>query len=151
MLLTGILLPINGAIYDVGFPAWLTVRLPVEADRRVKQRLVKRVLAMRKQKSPRLKPLTSNWWIKRPREVRGEGSYLQQTIGPSAFRGRDRYISSKSKRRHSTGQSKSKVPITQRNLGRMGIHHDTRVSESKGSSSRPRGRTNRPGGRRPPR
>lgn len=147
MLLSGILLPVNGAIYDIGLPAWLTVRLPSESDRNIRKKLAKRVLEMRKRKTARLTPLTSNWWVKRPNEMGDEGEYLQQFIGPSAYRGRDNHIARK-KRINRTAPSalESRVPITQRNLGKMGIHQNTRISERKGSG-RPSSRT--PGSRRP--
>jgi len=143
LLLSGILVPINGAIYDIGFPAWLTVRLPQESERRVRQKLFKRVMAMRKAKSARLKPLVSNWWVKRPKGTRTEGLYLQQTIGPSAYRGRENHTAMKNRKGGQAAQGSPKVPIVQRGLAQMGIHHDSRISE-RGGPTRPGGR-GRPG------
>ena len=146
LLLSGILVPINGAIYDIGLPAWLTIRLPQESERRVKQRLFKRVLAMRKEKTARMKPLVANWWVNRPKGMRTEGAYLQHIIGPSAYRGRESHTAMKNSKGRQTGKSRPKVPIVQRDLGRMGIHHDSRKSERQ-DSRRPEG-LGRPGGQR---
>ncbi|HIA89864.1 MAG: hypothetical protein CXX80_01055 [Methanobacteriota archaeon] len=146
LLLSGILVPINGAIYDIGFPAWLTVRLPQESERSVKQKLFKRVVTMRKQKTARLKPLVSNWWVKRPKGMRTEGSYLHHTIGPSAYRGRENHTAMKNRSGRKAGVESPRVPIVERDLGRMGIHHDSRLSE-RGDSRRPGG-LGRPGGQR---
>ncbi len=101
---------------------------------------------MRKQKTARLKPLVSNWWVKRPKGMRTEGSYLHHTIGPSAYRGRDNHTAMKSRSGREAGVENPRVPIVERDLGRMGIHHDSRLSE-RGDSRRPGG-LGRPGGHR---
>ena len=146
LLLSGILVPINGIIYDIGFPAWLTVRLPQESERRVRQRLFKRAISMRKEKAGRMKPLVANWWVKRPKGMRTDGSYLQHVIGPSAYRSREAHTAMKNNQERQTGKGSPKVPIVQRDLGQMGIHHDSRKSERQ-DSRRPGG-PGRPGSQR---
>ena len=42
LLLSGMLLTINGVVYDIGFPGWLTNLIPKESERSVRPKLARR-------------------------------------------------------------------------------------------------------------
>ncbi|MBT3771905.1 MAG: tetratricopeptide repeat protein [Euryarchaeota archaeon] len=153
MLLSGLLISINGAIYDLGLPGWLVVRLPKDSDKVTRQRLSKRARTMKKNKVPRLKPLKEGWWLNRPKSGDITSSYLEHVIGPSAYRGRSQYLARKDSHKHHGRKEKSKkrVPISEINMARKGIPHHSRLSEkpvslgSKASGPKlPGSRTNKP-------
>lgn len=135
MLLSGLLVSINGAIYDLGLPGWLVVRLPRDSERVTRERIGKRARKMKKKKAPRYRPLKEGWWLNRPKSVDYSGDYLEQAVGPSAYRGRQQMISRKDshKRQGRTKVAQERVPITQTNMARKGIPHHSRVSEKPSS------------------
>jgi tetratricopeptide (TPR) repeat protein len=92
LLLSGILVTVNGVVLDIGCPAWMFERLPKEQEKRVRQRLRKRSVALEKGKTPRVSTLGKAWWLKRPKEHGESGPMLERTIGPVAYRGRTNYI-----------------------------------------------------------
>jgi tetratricopeptide (TPR) repeat protein len=92
LLLSGILVTVNGVVLDIGYPAWMFERLPKEQEKRVRQRLRKRSVALEKGKTPRVSTLGKAWWLKRPKEHGESGPMLERTIGPVAYRGRTNYI-----------------------------------------------------------
>ncbi|DAC20841.1 MAG TPA: tetratricopeptide repeat protein [Candidatus Poseidoniales archaeon] len=95
LLLSGILVTVNGVVLDIGYPAWMFERLPKEPDKKVRQRLRKRSVALEKGKTPRVSTLGKAWWLKRPREHGESGPMLERSIGPVAYRGRTNYIRKK--------------------------------------------------------
>ena len=95
LLLSGILVTVNGVVLDIGYPAWMFERLPKEPDKKVRQRLRKRSVALEKGKTPRVSTLGKAWWLKRPKEHGESGPMLERSIGPVAYRGRTNYIRKK--------------------------------------------------------
>jgi len=90
LLVSGILLTVNGVVFDVGFPGWMSVRNERQRSRAWKQLMHGRVMAMRRAKLPRTKPLPKDWWKKRPKPYEMEGRVLERLIGPAAYRGMTR-------------------------------------------------------------
>jgi len=95
LLMSGILVSVNGVVLDVGFPAWLFERLPKESEKKVRGRLRRRSVQMDKGKTPRVSTLGKAWWLKRPKEHNEAGPMLEREIGPVAYRGRTNYIRKK--------------------------------------------------------
>jgi len=95
LLLSGILVSVNGVVLDIGFPAWLSERLPKESEKKVRARLRRRAVALEKGRTPRMAILGKAWWLKRPKEHTESGPMLEREIGPVAYRGRTNYIRKK--------------------------------------------------------
>ena len=138
LLLSGILISVNGVILDIGLPGWLTEHLPKDSDKAVKSRLKRRSGKMQKARPPRLKPLGEGWWLKRPKEEGAETPALERLVGKVAYRGRPSYIDRKQGvGARPTGQMPSKSrPVHTLDLGKRGIPTNTRVSER--NSSKPK-------------
>ena len=98
LLLSGILVTVNGVVLDVGLPAWMTERLEKEPDKIVRQRLQRRSSSIRKGKKLRTERLGKAWWLKRPKEHGESGPALERHIGPGAYRGRTNYLNKKDAR-----------------------------------------------------
>ena len=90
LLLSGILIEVNGVVFDIGFPGWLSVRNEKQRGRAWKQLMHGRSTALRRAKLPRTKPLPRDWWRKRPKPYEMEGRVLERLIGPAAYRGMTR-------------------------------------------------------------
>jgi len=132
LLLSGMLVTVNGVVLDLGLPAWLTVRLPKDTDKAVKARLKRQSKSIQKSRPPRLQPLGEGWWLKRPKEEGADIPALERLIGQPAYRGRQQQRAKKSsstapKRAGSSRQNPRTV--TDVNLGNRGIPTNTRVSE----------------------
>lgn len=142
LLLSGILVSVNGVILDIGVPGWLTEHLPKDSDKTVRARLKRRSKKISKARPPRLQPLGEGWWLKRPKEEGSEIPALERLIGPVAYRGRPSYIDRKSgKNKRPTGMVKSSPrPAHSVDLGSRGIPTNTRRSERK--SQLPRNKPN---------
>lgn len=95
LLMSGILVSVNGVVLDVGFPAWLFERLPKEPEKKVRGRLKRRAANLEKGRTPRVSPLGKAWWLKRPKEHNEVGPVLEREIGPVAYRGRTNYVRKK--------------------------------------------------------
>ena len=131
LLLSGILISVNGVVLDIGLPGWLTEHLPKDSDKAIKSRLKRRSGKMQKARPPRLKPLGEGWWLKRPKEEGSEIPALERLVGKVAYRGRPSYIDRKQGiGGRPTGQMPSKSrPVHTLDLGKRGIPMNTRVSE----------------------
>ena len=142
LLLSGILVSVNGVVLDIGVPAWLTEHLPKDSDKTVRARLKRRSKKISKARPPRLQPLGEGWWLKRPKEEGSEIPALERLIGPVAYRGRPSYIDRKSgKNKRPTGMVRSPPrPAHTVDLGSRGIPTNTRKSERK--SQLPRNKPN---------
>jgi hypothetical protein len=132
LLLSGMLVTVNGVVLDIGLPAWLSVRLPKDTDKAVKSRLKRQSKSISKSRPPRLQPLGDGWWLKRPKEEGADIPALERLIGQSAYRGRQQYLAKKkgtsvprSKRQNTSASS----AVTNLNLGKREIPTHTRVSE----------------------
>ena len=133
LLLSGILVSVNGVILDIGVPAWLSEHLPKDSDKTIRARLKRRSKKISKSRPPRLQPLGEGWWLKRPKEEGSEIPALERLIGPVAYRGRLSYIDRKSgKGSRPTGMTRtSSRPAHSVDLGSRGIPTNTRKSERK--------------------
>ena len=80
LLISGILVSVNGIILDVGLPGWMTEHLPKDSDKAIKSRLKRRSGKMSKARPPRLKPLGEGWWLKRPKEDGAETAALERLL-----------------------------------------------------------------------
>ena len=88
LLLSGLLVTINGVVYDLGLPGWLVVRLPKSTNKNVRRNILKRKRELRNRPLARCNPLPVEWWNKRPKPVEKEQRILEKLIGPAAYRGR---------------------------------------------------------------
>ncbi|HJM44760.1 MAG TPA: tetratricopeptide repeat protein, partial [Candidatus Poseidoniaceae archaeon] len=79
MLISGILVTISNAVYDIGLPGWLTVRL--EKPKNLRSNLRTRSKQIRSSKSPRYKNLPYEWWKNQPRALSKESQDLKKKIG----------------------------------------------------------------------
>tara|TARA_B100001741_G_scaffold82226_1_gene66698 strand:+ start:497 stop:3583 length:3087 start_codon:yes stop_codon:yes gene_type:complete len=138
LLLSGILISVNGVILDIGLPGWMTEHLPKDSDKAIKSRLKRRSGKMQKARPPRLQPLGDGWWLKRPKEEGADIPVLERLIGKVAYRGRPSYIDRKNGiGARPTGQIPSKSrPVHTLDLKKRGIPTNTRVSER--NSSKPK-------------
>jgi hypothetical protein len=142
LLLSGILVSVNGVVLDIGVPAWLTEHLPKDSDKTIRARLKRRSKKISKSRPPRLQPLGEGWWLKRPKEEGSDTPALERLIGPVAYRGRPSYIDRKSgKNMRPTGMVRtSPRPAHSVDLGSRGIPTNTRKSERR--SKLPQNRPN---------
>ena len=132
LLLSGMLVTVNGVVLDLGMPGWLSVRLPKDTDKAVKSRLKRQSKSIAKSRPPRLQPLGDGWWLKRPKEEGAEVPVLERLIGQAAYRGRQQYVAKKKGKAISqtvrTKPTRAAV-VTDINLDKRGIPTHTRVSE----------------------
>jgi hypothetical protein len=133
LLLSGILVTVNGVVLDVGMPGWLTVRLPKDSERVVKSKLKRQAKLINKSRPPRLQPLGEGWWLKRPKEDGAEIPALQRLIGPAAYLGRQQYIERKKGKvgRPRGRASSSPKPVVRIDLKGYEIPSNTIKSERK--------------------
>ena len=153
LLISGILVSVNGVILDIGLPGWMTEHLPKDSDKAIKSRLKRRSGKMAKARPPRLKPLGEGWWLKRPKEDGAEIPALERLVGKVAYRGRPSYVDrKKGVGARPTGQIPGRSrPAHTLDLGKRGIPTNTRVSERKSSKPKFEPKSNvRNTGRRPP-
>jgi hypothetical protein len=144
LLLSGMLLTINGIVYDIGLPGWMTSLIPKESERAVKPKLIRRANTMKREKDARLQNLSPGWWLKRPKEDGADVAAMERLVGPVAYRGRAQVIQRKSgKAGRPLGRSPKPSNIMSSELKRKGIPHNTILSEKQS-------RVNRPGGARRP-
>lgn len=132
LLLSGMLVTVNGVVLDLGMPGWLSVRLPKDTDKAVKSRLKRQSKSIAKSRPPRLQPLGDGWWLKRPKEEGAEVPALERLIGQAAYRGRQQYVAKKKGKAISqTVRTKptTAAVVTEINLDKRGIPTHTRVSE----------------------
>jgi len=139
LLLSGMLVTVNGVVLDLGLPGWMTVRLPQDSEKSVKARLKRQAKTMAKSRPPRLQPLGEGWWLKRPKEEGADIPALERLIGSVAYRDRKQYIQKKSSKsmHHSSAPRTSNRPVSDINLETRGIPTNTRVSERAVRHNRP--------------
>lgn len=129
LLLTGLLLTVNGIVLDIGLPAWLIERGEQAPERKVMARLQRRASRLARAKAPRTKPLGKGWWLKREND--GDGTpALERLIGPSAYRGRA--AAGQVKQRLGGGMAAGKarkISVADLDLGNRGVPMNTRRSE----------------------
>ena len=124
LLLGGILVTVNGVVLDIGYPAWMFERLPKEPEKKVRQRLRKRGIALEKAKTPRVSPLGKAWWLKRPKEHTESGPLLERAIGPVAYRGRTNYVRKKEPQALNDAAQGKETPLQKRFIPRNTIRSE---------------------------
>ena len=124
LLLGGILVSVNGVVLDIGYPAWMFERLAKEPEKKVRQRLRKRAVALEKGKTPRVSPLGKAWWLKRPKEHAESGPMLERSIGPVAYRGRTNYIRKKEPQALNDAAQGKETPLQKRFIPRNTIRSE---------------------------
>ena len=124
LLLGGILVTVNGVVLDIGFPAWLFERLPKEPEKKVRQRMRRRAVAVEKGRTPRVSPLGKAWWLKRPKEHNESGPMLERTIGPVAYRGRTNYTRKKEGQSLNDAAQGKDTPLQKRFIPRNTIRSE---------------------------
>ena len=110
LLMSGFLVTINGIVYDVGFPSWMSERVPKSSEKGLKPRLSRRANKLSREKDSRKKNLVNGWWLKRPKE---EGSHIpamERLVGPVAYRGRQQMIQRKTGKKIRSSSPKRQVP-----------------------------------------
>jgi len=130
LILSGLLVTINGVVYDLGLPGWLVVRLPKNTNKNVKMNLVKRKRELRNSPLARCTPLPLEWWNKRPKPVEKEQRILEKLIGPAAYRGRQIRDAIGS---DTINDKKERVPIMETDLEKKHIPTHSIKSEYKGA------------------
>ena len=138
LILTGLLLTVNGVVLDIGLPAWLSSRNEEIADRTLQARLKRRAAKMERAKPPRTKPLGRGWWLKREDPTDG-GRALDALIGPSAYRGRAAAEGLKQKLGGSiAGGPPRRLSVSDLDMAGRGAPMNTRKSERFPGMTRPR-------------
>ncbi|MCH2644594.1 MAG: hypothetical protein MKZ54_04750 [Candidatus Poseidoniaceae archaeon] len=144
LLLSGLLVTVNGVVLDIGLPGWMTERLPKDSDKTIRSRLNRTALSISKNRPGKLSVLSSGWWLKRPKEEDGDMPALERLIGPVAYRGRQTMVQKKTTTLNkSTSIGPSKTPVSELNLSKRNVPTHTFASE-RSTYSGPR----RPGQRR---
>jgi len=137
LLLSGMLLTVNGVVYDVGFPGWMTDLISRESERSVRPKLTRRANSMKREKDARTGNLSPGWWMKRPKEQGSDIPAMERLVGPVAYRGRSQQIQRKSGRSAKPlGRSRNQRGIMSSDLGRRGIPHNTIRSERQSRATR---------------
>ena len=137
LLLSGMLLTINGIVYDVGLPGWLTNYVSKESERSLKPKLTRRANSMKREKDARTSNLSPGWWLKRPKEHGSDIPAMERLVGPVAYRGRSQLIQRKLGRAGKPlGRARSKTNIMSTDLKRRGIPHNTIISEKQANAMR---------------
>ena len=137
LLLKGLLVTVNGNVYDIGFPGWLVVRLPKERDRQFKNRVRNRMREMKSSRLARAQPLPERWWTKRPKPVDKGMRTLERLIGPAAYRGAHRRSLGMQGKLES-GRQRDRKPIMDTRPGKRGIPIHSNPDE--GAARRPTAR-----------
>jgi hypothetical protein len=119
LIISGILVTVNGIVLDVGMPGWLTVRLPKDTEKTVKSKLKRQAVLIGKSRPPRLQPLGEGWWLKRPKEDGAEIPALERLIGPAAYRGRQQYIERK---KGKASRPRGRVPSSPKRVTRVDLN-----------------------------
>ena len=150
LLLSGLLLTIDGMVLDIGAPAWLIERISKDRDMEAKERLHRASKRMRKADGARMSPLPSKWWTKRPNLSDDDRPYLERTLGPHAYRGRATVVKRKRSllSRSADSEEYASVDVMDLDLGARGIAQGRMrgggVTSTPGGPRRPGGGPQRP-------
>jgi hypothetical protein len=121
LLLKGLLVTINGNVYDIGFPAWLVVRMPKERPRSFRSRMRSRMRDLKSSRLARTQPLPEHWWTKRPKPMEREMRTLERLIGPAAYRGVHRRSLGGREQKLTAGVQQDRRPIMDTRPDQRGI------------------------------
>jgi hypothetical protein len=138
LMLKGLLVTVNGNVYDIGFPGWLVIRLPKEREKQFRNRLRNRMRDMKSSRLARAQPLPDRWWTKRPKPTDKGMRTLERLIGPAAYRGAHRRSLGVQGKRLESGRQRDRKPIMDTLTMDKGIPTNTNPSE--GAARRPTAR-----------
>ena len=138
LMLKGLLVTVNGNVYDIGFPGWLVVRLDKERERPFKNRVRNRMRDMKSSRLARAQPLPERWWTKRPKPLDKGMRTLERLIGPAAYRGAHRRSLGIQGKQLPSGIQEDRRPIMETGPGKHGI--PTHNLPSEGPARRPSSR-----------
>ena len=138
LLLKGLLVTVNGNVYDIGFPGWMVIRLPKERERQFKNRLRNRMRDMKSSRLARAQPLPERWWTKRPKPVDKGMRTLERLIGPAAYRGTHRRSLGIQGKQLQSGRQRERRPIMDTRPDQRGI--PTHTNPGEGAARRPTAR-----------
>jgi hypothetical protein len=140
LLLNGLLLTVNGNVFDIGYPAWMFLRFEAEKDKVVRNRITRAAKKMRKGTKPRTQRLGKGWWLKHERERGRDLPVLEEIIGPPAYRGRAQHIAMKKGGMKGSNilnkKPSARRAVTGRDMSARGIPQNTIRSE-RASARRP--------------
>ena len=140
LLLNGLLLTVNGNVFDIGYPAWMFLRFEAEKDKVVRNRITRAAKKMRKGTKPRTQRLGKGWWLKHERERGRDLPVLEEIIGPPAYRGRAQHIAMKKGGMKGSSilnkKPSARRAVTGRDMSARGIPQNTMRSE-RASARRP--------------
>ncbi|MGB0780987.1 MAG: tetratricopeptide repeat protein, partial [Candidatus Poseidoniaceae archaeon] len=130
LLLSGILVTVNGVVLDIGLPGWLTERLPKDSDKTIRSRLKRNAMSISKNRPGKLSILSSGWWLKRPKEEDSDTPALERLVGPVAYRGRQTMVQRKTTSlNRSTSLGPSRTRVSDMNLSNRNVPTHTIASE----------------------
>ena len=130
LLLSGILVTVNGVVLDIGLPGWLTERLPKDSDKTIRSRLKRNALSISKNRPGKMSILSSGWWLKRPKEEDTDTPALERLIGHVAYRGRQAMVQKQTPSlNRSTSIGPSRTPVSDLNLSNRNVPTHTIASE----------------------
>ena len=138
LMLKGLLVTVNGNVYDIGYPGWLVVRLDKERDRPFKNRVRNRMRDMKSSRLARAQPLPERWWTKRPKPMDKGMRTLERLIGPAAYRGSHRRSLGIQGKQLQSGIQTERRPIMETRPGKRGI--PTHTNPTEGAGRRPSAR-----------
>jgi len=138
LMLKGLLVTVNGNVFDIGFPGWLVKRLPKEGERQFKNRLRNRMRDMKSSRLARAQPLPERWWTKRPKPVDKGMRTLERLIGPAAYRGSHRRSLGIQGKQLQSGRQRDRRPIMDTRPDIRGI--PTHTNPNEGAARRPTAR-----------
>ncbi len=130
LLLSGILVTVNGVVLDIGLPGWLTERLPKDSDKTIRSRLKRNAMSISKNRPGKLSILSSGWWLKRPKEEDSDTPALERLVGPVAYRGRQTMVQRKTTSlNRSTSIGPNRTRVSDMNLSSRNVPTHTIASE----------------------
>lgn len=129
LILSGLLITINGVVYDLGLPGWMVVRLPKQTNRATRMNLKQRRKEMMRENMARCSPLPVEWWNRRPKPMNKEQRALERLIGPAAYRRRGTTPSIPTEQREG---SRPRIPIMDTDLAERHIPTHSIKSEPTG-------------------
>ena len=130
LLLSGILVTVNGVVLDIGLPGWLTERLPKDSDKTIRSRLKRMRCLFQRTVPEKLSILSSGWWLKRPKEEDSDTPALERLVGYVAYRGRQTMVQRKTTSlNRSTSIGPSRTRVSDLNLSNRNVPTHTIASE----------------------
>ncbi|MAK78568.1 MAG: hypothetical protein CL992_04785 [Euryarchaeota archaeon] len=86
LLISGILASINGVVYDLGYPGWLTWRLEKENPKEYRRKMNSERVAYQASKPARDRVLQKNWWKRQTRSSSEYDNVWENLLGAEGMR-----------------------------------------------------------------